>query len=63
VSVAIPVDIPVPVAVTTPVPMFKLLVPDHALYSAGREWSGTEIVILSERLQYLVTPQAGVVTG
>jgi len=33
----------------------NLLVPDHSLYLAGREWSGTEIAILSERLQYLVT--------
>jgi hypothetical protein len=30
----------------------KLFVPDHSLNLAGREWSGTEIVILSKRLQY-----------
>jgi len=29
------------------------------LHFAGREWSGTEIVILSERLQYLVTRRWG----
>jgi len=39
--------------------MVKLLVPDHSLYFAGREWSGTEIVILSEILQYLVTRRRG----
>jgi hypothetical protein len=53
------VDIPVPIPVTTPVPMVKLFVPDHSLYFADREWSGTEIVILSERLQYLVTRGRG----
>jgi hypothetical protein len=37
----------------------KLFVPDHSLYLAGREWSGTEIIILSERLQYLVTLRRG----
>ena len=41
-----------------PLPI-KLLVPDHSLHIAGREWSGTEIVILSERLQYLVTRRRG----
>jgi hypothetical protein len=34
-------------------------VPDHSLYLAGREWSGTEILILSERIQYLVTRRRG----
>jgi hypothetical protein len=37
----------------------KLIVPDHSLYLAGREWSGTEIVVLSKRLQYLVTRRRG----
>ena len=37
----------------------KLLVPDHSLHFAGREWSGTEIVILNEILQYLVTRRRG----
>jgi hypothetical protein len=32
----------------------KLFVPDHSLYLAGREWSGTEIVISGKGLQYLV---------
>jgi hypothetical protein len=34
-------------------------VPDHSLCLAGREWSGTEILILSERIQYLVTRRRG----
>jgi hypothetical protein len=42
-----------------PLLLTKLLVPDHSLHFAGREWSGTEIVILSERLQYLVTRRRG----
>ena len=46
-------------AVTSPSLLTKLLVPDHSLHFAGREWSGTEIVILSDRKQYLVTRRRG----
>ena len=37
----------------------KILSARVASYHPLREWSGTEIVILSERLQYLVTRRRG----
>jgi len=39
--------------------MVKLLGPDHSLHFTGREWSGKEIVILRERMQYLVIRRRG----
>jgi len=61
--VAIPVAMPIPIPdhypLLPPPLLTKLIVPDHSLYLAGREWSGTEIVILSERLQYLFTRMRG----
>ena len=54
-SVAIPVPKPEPI----PLPMVQLFVPDRSIYWAGREWSGTEIVILSERLPNFVTRKWG----
>ena len=49
----------VPINKGYPPPLTKLIVPDHSLYLAGREWSGREIVILSARLKYLVTRRRG----
>jgi hypothetical protein len=62
-SFVLPVPTPLPTPnhypLLPPPLLTKLLVPDHSLYLAGREWSGTEIVILSERLQYLVARRRG----
>jgi hypothetical protein len=61
-------SVPVPdqSAILPPPLLTKSLVPDRSLYLAGREWSGTKIAILIERLQREIAefsyPQVGVVT-